>query len=84
MTYACEVSSFSAAQIQALTVALNDCIRRIFSYNRWESVRFLRTTMNYPSVPVTDIFNRRRELFLKNIPRTGNSTLLALSNLIQE
>ena len=43
---------------------------------------FLRTTMNYPSV--TDIFNRRRELFLKNIPRTGNSTLLALSNLIQE
>ena len=56
VTYACEAVSFSVKQTQALNVALNDCIRRIFGYNRWESVRFLRLSMGYPSI--TDLFNQ--------------------------
>ena len=79
MTYAFEVVPYSAGQIQSLNVALNDCIRRIFGYNRWESVRFLRMNMGYPSI--TDIFNWRRKNCIDNIPRIRNPTLLALESL---
>ena len=79
MTYAFEVVPYSAKQIQSLNVALNDCIRRIFGYNRWESVRYLRLNMGYPSI--TDIFHRRKANFMKNIPHIGNPTLNALEKL---
>ena len=80
LTYACEAVSYSAKQIQSLNVALNDCIRRVFGYNRWESIRFLRLEMGYPSL--TDILNRRREKFLKNVPLIGNHALRILSDLV--
>ena len=53
MTYTCEANIFTAKQINCLNVALNDSIHRIFGYNRWESIRYLRLTMGYPSM--TDI-----------------------------
>ena len=76
MTYSCEAISYTTKQFHTLNVALNDCIRRIFGYNRWESVRFLRLSMGYPSI--TDIFNQRRENFLKNILHIGNPTMHSL------
>ena len=80
MTYACEVSLYSTRLINTFNVALNDCIRRIFTYNRWESIRFLRLLMGYPSF--TEICSRRWTNFLRNIPLVGNSTLLSLTNLV--
>ena len=80
MTYACDAEIYSAVQINSLNVALNDAIRRIFGYNRWESIRYLRLCMGYPSM--TDICNRRRLNFLQNIPLIGNTTLQTLSELI--
>ena len=80
MTYACEAVGYTTKQINSLNVALNNCIRRIFSYNRWESVRYLGLSMGYPSY--TDILNRRHTNFMENIPLVGNSTLLSLSNLV--
>ena len=61
LTYASEVLTYSSRQIQSFTVALNDCIRRIFGYNRWESVRHLRLSMGYPSI--VDIFASRKRKF---------------------
>ena len=80
MTYACEAVDYSAKQLHPLNVALNDCIRRIFSYNRWESVCFLRLSMGYPSL--TDICIRRRKNFLENIPLIGNPTLQSLMSSV--
>ena len=80
LTYACEAVSYSTKQFQSLNVAVNDCIRRIFGYNRWESVRYLRISMGYPSL--TDVFYRLRENFLKNIPLIGNPTLKALDKFL--
>ena len=80
MTYACDAEIYSAVQINSLNVALNDAIRHIFGYNRWESIRYLRLCMGYPSM--TDICNRRRLNFLQNIPLIGNTTLQTLSELI--
>ena len=80
MTYTCEANIFTAKQINCLNVALNDSIRRIFGYNRWESIRYLRLTMGYPSM--TDICHHRSSNFARNIPLIGNPTLRSLSEFI--
>ena len=79
-TYSCEADLYSAKQKNALNIALNDATRRIFSYNRWESVRFLRLSMGYPSF--TDICYRRGVNFLQNLSTLGNPTLQSLIQLI--
>ena len=56
LTYAIDVIQYSVNQMHSMTVALNDCIRRIFTYNRWESVRYLRISFGYPSL--TEIFKK--------------------------
>ena len=76
LTYACDVIQYSAGQMQPLNVALNDCIRRIFTYNRWESVRYLRLSFGYLSL--TEIFENRSRNFLKQLTKIGNSTLECL------
>ena len=42
ITYACEVAPYRHSDNESLHVAVNDAIRKIFSYNRWESVKYLR------------------------------------------
>ena len=73
ITYACEVTDFHYKEKESLSVALNDAIRRIFSYNRWESIRVLRASLGYLSV--TEIFAKRRKSFEARIPRIGSSLL---------
>ena len=59
-----------------MDVALNDAIRRIVGYDRWESVRHLRSTHGYPSL--TEIFSQRTESFIEQLCTTNNATLRAL------
>ena len=61
LTYACEALNYTVAQFQPLNVAINDSLRKIFGYNRWESVRYLRQLLGYPSL--TDIFHSRLQKF---------------------
>ena len=70
---------YSAGQMQQLNVALNDCIRRVFTFNRWESVRFLRLSFGYPSL--IEIFENRSRKFLKQLSMLGNFTLDCLQKL---
>ena len=79
LTYASDVVQYSAGHMQQLNVALNDCIRRVFTYNRWESVRFLRLSFGYPSL--IEIFENRSRRFLKQLSTLGNSTLECLQKL---
>ena len=79
LTYACEVLNYSNAQFQPMNVAINDCIRKIFGHNRWESVRFLRQELGYPSL--TDIFRSRARKFHQFMHLLGNSTLDFLNSL---
>ena len=80
LTYASEVLPYSTRQLHPLNVALNDCIRRIFGYNRWESVRFLRLSFGYPSL--SDIIDARVCRFLNGLPKIANSTLSRLAEMI--
>ena len=54
-------------------IALNDAIRRIFSYNRWESTRLLRQQQGYPNL--YEIFYDRREKFLRKNLESHNDVV---------
>ena len=76
LTYNCEVkdvSSFSSRELQDLNTALNNAVRRIFSYNKWESTRHLRQHLNFPNV--IEIFRNRRMKFLTKCAELDNEVV---------
>ena len=77
LTYACDVVTYNHKEMESLHVAVNDAIRRIFGFNRWESIRTLRESFGFQSV--TEIFARRKEAFCQRLPRLGNLVLTTLS-----
>ena len=79
LTYACEIRRHSSDEMQKMNTAVNDCIRRIFSYNRWESTRFLRNSFGYDSI--TNIFAKRSASFDRGLRFTGNPILMFLKSL---
>ena len=72
LTYACNVKEFSAKEMRDINTAINNAIRKIFSFNRWESVRALREGCGYKSI--YDIFANARQKF--------NDSLISHSNPI--
>ena len=79
LTYACESLSFTSKQMNEMTIALNDAIRRIFTYQRWESITFLRQSFGYLSF--TEIVQRRTRNFMQFMARTNNRTLMTLESI---
>ena len=77
ITYACDVVVFHHKEIQSLHVAVNDAKRKIFSYNRWESIRTLRESCGYLSI--TELFAKRKRSFEGQLPHIGNTVLSFLS-----
>ena len=82
LTFASDVVYYTASEMQTLNVALNDCIRRIFTYNRWESVRYLRLSFGFPSV--IEIFENHSRKFLKQLSALGNPTLQRSHTLFEQ
>ena len=80
LSYACPVKEWNSKQMQECTVALNNAIRRIFSFNRWESVRALREGFGYPSL--TEIFAKARKKFLDALPHHENTTIRLLCSFV--
>ena len=70
LTNAAEVKDISSSEMHKCNVALNDAIRRIFSYNRWESTRALRQELGFHNI--TEIFHSRRETFISKCLKPGN------------
>ena len=64
LTHAAEVKEISNSEMNDCNIALNNGIRRIFSYHRWESTRHLRQQLSFPNV--TEIFHARSRKFLSN------------------
>ena len=73
ITYACHVKQFSAHDMRNCNTAINDAIRRIFTFNRWESVRSLRESFGMKSL--YDIFARAAFDFQNSLPSHHNSVL---------
>ena len=80
LTYAAEVVDYRSSEMNSLKVALNDAIRRIFSYNRWESTRSLRQHMGFPNI--LEIFHSRRDGFLAKNAVIQNQVIRHLTSFI--
>lgn len=78
ITYGSDVKVYNSKEMINGTVAINDAIRKIFSYNRWESVRTLRQAFNYDSL--SEIFHKSSKRFLHSIKMSRNHVLLFLSS----
>ena len=79
LTYAAEVRELSCADLQCYNVALNDSIRRIFSYNRWESTRYLRQQLGYCNI--TEIFHARSQKFVEACHKSLNTVIKGIISL---
>ena len=80
LTYACEIRAHSARDMLSMDVALNDSIRKVFTYNRWESTRHLRCSFGYDSV--SEMFAKRGRSFRHKIQFTRNLVLISLLALL--
>ena len=79
LTYACEVKSYTSREMMRFDVALNDCIRKIFTFNRWESTRELRRSFGYDSI--SEIYAKRQTNFFRCLRLTGNPVLVKIRSL---
>ena len=73
LTYGAQVTSFNYRDTHAMSVALNDAIRKIFGWNRWQSVSELRNMMGYKSIEI--LFARMKRSFLLNLAHVENAVL---------
>ena len=79
-SYACATKEYSSKEMLECTVALNDAIRKIFSFNRWESTRSLREGLGFPSL--TEMFAKARKKFFDSLARHDNATIVKLHAIV--
>ena len=77
LSYAAEVKDLSSSEMNNCNVALNDSIRRIFSYNRWESTRTLRQQLGFQNI--SEMFHSRRDSFLSQCLKLRNRNQVVFS-----
>ena len=71
LTYACAIKIYPSREMQNCNTTLNDALRWIFGYNRWESIQVVCDSFGYKSI--TDIFVRARRKFYTVLPYHSNS-----------
>ena len=79
ISYTCSVRDFSAADMTRCHVAVNNAIRKIFSFRVWESIRHIRTSHGHKSI--YEIFSSAKAKFLANAPSSSNAIVSHLSSL---
>ena len=73
VTYGSQVKEYGSRDKHDVTVAINDCIRKIFGFNRWKSVRELRQQMGYKGIE--EIFALQKARFLRNSRESSNDVV---------
>ena len=73
LTYACAVKEYKSRQMQDCNTAVNDALRLIFGYNRWESVRTIRESFGYKSL--TELFQSTKRKFNMSLLSHRNSVI---------
>ena len=83
LSYASAVKEYPSRQMQDCTTAINDALRLIFGYNRWESVRTLRESFGYKSL--IELFQKAKTKFDVSIVSHHNPVIKHLArNLLLE
>ena len=81
LTYASEVKEFSNSDMHSCQVAVNDAVRKIFSYNRWESIRTLRSCFGYKDLYT--LFALRKKSFRAKLPLMRNLAVSLLHDILE-
>ena len=79
ITYASAAKEFSATDMTRCHVAVNNCIRKIFSFALWESIRHLRISYGYDSI--YEIFASSKVKFMTKATASSNAIVRFLSSL---
>ena len=79
LTYGAAVKDLNASEKNQLNVAMNNAIRRIFGFRRWQSIRQLRECYGFKSIEF--MFARAKSKFLNSLPYHSNGMLRFLSHL---
>ena len=79
LTYAAEAVEFTSTEMRDFNTALNNAIRRIFSYHRWESTRHLRQQLGYPNI--FEMFHRRSDAFISRNVESCNDVIRIVTSL---
>ena len=77
LTYSAGAVEFSSSEMRQCNTALNDAIRRIYSYNRWESTRYLRQQLGFSNL--YEIFEGRLNLFMKGNLHSKNEVIAGMT-----
>ena len=77
LTYASAVKEYTTRQMQECNTAVNDALRLIFGYNRWESVRSIRESFGYMSL--TELFAKAKRRFDLSLPHHHNKVISHLA-----
>ena len=64
LSYACAVKEYSASEMTSCNTAMNNALRKVFGFSRWESIRTLREVFGMKSL--YDIFKTTQDRFNKN------------------
>ena len=79
LSYGAAVKDMTVAEMHQMNVSVNNVIRKIFGFRRWESIRFLREFYNHDSIEV--IFAKARRRFGFSLATHSNNTLRFLATL---
>ena len=81
LTYGAAVKDLSSSEKHKFNVAVNNAVRRIFGFRRWESIRHLREFYQFNSIEV--IFAKAKHRFAISIHNHSNRILRFLSSFTQ-
>ena len=73
LTYACNIKCLSAQDMRDCNTAVNDAVRKIFTFHRWESVRILREEFKMKSI--YELFHIASKKFRLSLAHHPNSIL---------
>ena len=79
LTYGAEVKDLTSSEMQQWNVAVNNAVRRLFGFRRWESIRQIRLFYNYESIE--SMFAKAKNRFESCLSNHSNGTLRFLSCL---
>ena len=79
LSYVSAVKEYPSWEMLDCNTAVNDAIRKVFSFHRWESVRELRNGFGYKSL--TEIFVNAKEKFQRSLGTHVNPILSHLCRI---
>ena len=82
LSYCSSVKDFSSRDMNDCNTAVNNAIRKIFSFHRWESIRHLREGFGYLSLH--EIFAHAKSKFRRSLLGHHNSVISSLAHLEPE